>query len=122
VACEKVLHHILSLYGTGANAGFLQRAWDTNASYQRSPEPQHRPVVEQLQESWESHAKDYLAKEEHYPDFLLFFQGEIEKKGWRDVMSEFVFKGDAAADDLLVRLYSGKVSPYLASGRPFLLQ
>lgn len=31
----------------------------------------------------------------------------MEKKGWQAVMSEYVFKGGEAADDLFARLFAG---------------
>jgi hypothetical protein len=51
--------------------------------------------------------KTYLGKEKYHRDFLVFFQGEIDKKGWEDVLNECVFKGDERADDMLVRMFSG---------------
>jgi hypothetical protein len=62
-------------------------------------------VVTELK-SWD-HAKNYLGKEKYYPDFLRFFQGEIEKTSWQEVMQEYVFKGDEAADALFARLFAG---------------
>ena len=46
-------------------------------------------------------------QERDYPNFLAFFQGEIEKMGWEAVLQEYVFKGDERADAMLVRLYAG---------------
>lgn len=51
--------------------------------------------------------KKYLGKERYYHDFLVFWQNEIEKKGWENVLNEFVFSGTEPADDLLTRLYAG---------------
>jgi hypothetical protein len=55
--------------------------------------------------------KTYLGKEKYYHDFLLFFQGEIEKSGWENVLNEYLFKGDERADDMLVRLFAGAYTP-----------
>lgn len=51
--------------------------------------------------------KKYLGKENYYHDYLVFFQNEFEKKGWENVLNEYVFAGDERADDLLGRLYGG---------------
>ncbi len=51
--------------------------------------------------------KKYLGKEKYYPDFLVFFQGEMEKNGWENVLNECLFAGDEKADDLLGRMYAG---------------
>jgi hypothetical protein len=50
----------------------------------------------------------YLNKEKYYRDYLVFWQNEIEKKGWENVLNEYVFAGDERGDDLLGRLYGGK--------------
>jgi hypothetical protein len=50
----------------------------------------------------------YLGDEKYYHDFLVFFQNEIDKKGWEKVLDEYVFSGDARGDDLLVRLHAGQ--------------
>lgn len=55
--------------------------------------------------------KKYLAKEKYYKSFLVFWQGEIEKKGWENVLNEYVFAGGEMADDLLTRFYAGTPFP-----------
>lgn len=106
-----IVHHILSLYGTGAPSKVLEAGYTANASYQRPTLPRNKQVVEELR-SWE-HAKAYLGKEEHYPDFLAFFQREIDAKGWEAVLSEYLFAGTESADDLLVRFYAGFMHPLI---------
>ncbi|KAK1766177.1 HypA protein [Phialemonium atrogriseum] len=104
-------HHILALYGTGAGAEALQKGYDANTGYQRPVLPPHGGVIEDLKD-WD-HAKKYLGKEKYYPDFLRFFQKEIDKKGWENVMNEYVFKGDEAADDVFGRLFAGFLHPII---------
>lgn len=53
------------------------------------------------------HFQKYLGKEKYYQDFLVFWQNEIEKKGWENVLNEYVFAGNERADNLLTRLYAG---------------
>jgi hypothetical protein len=57
------------------------------------------------------HFAKYLGNEKYYHDFLLFFQQELEKKGWQDVLKEYLFAGNARADDFLGRLFAGRVYP-----------
>jgi len=52
--------------------------------------------------------KKYLGQERYYHDYLLFFQQEIDKKGYEEVLNEYMLKGDERADDMLVRMYAGK--------------
>ncbi|KAK3325284.1 hypothetical protein B0H66DRAFT_529330 [Apodospora peruviana] len=108
-------HHILALYGTGADALALQRGYDDNVDYQRPTLPVHSDIVDDLfQGSWD-HAQPYLGKEKHYPDFLRFFQREMDNKSWETVLIEYLFKpaGDPAGDDMLARLFSGFLHPLI---------
>lgn len=107
-----IVHHLLALFGTGADAAAIQQGFDANLGYQRPARPTHKNVVEDLFQTW-SHASKYLGKDQYYPDFLAFFQREIERKGWEAVVSEYLFSGTEAAEDLLVRLYAGVLHPLL---------
>lgn len=62
--------------------------------------------------TWD-HAQSYLGKGKYYPDFLTYFQREVDTKGWEAVMAEYLFAGTEAADDLLVRLYAGFLHPLI---------
>jgi len=84
----------------------MQKGYDENKSYQWEARKPHDRVVEDLK-GWE-HAQKYLGKAQYYPDFLLFFQKEMERMGYEGVMNEYVFKGDAKADDIFARLFAGK--------------
>lgn len=90
----------------------MQQGYDAHTPYQRPAISPHQDVITTLFQTWE-HASAYLGKEEHYPDFLAFFQREIDAKGWQAVLSEYLFQGTASADDLLVRLYAGLLHPLL---------
>ncbi|KUI52804.1 Oxidoreductase AflY [Cytospora mali] len=107
----QIVHQILTLYGTGANASHLQKGFDDNSGYQRPPMPSHQRVIEDLR-TWD-HASKYLGKEQYYPDFLAFFQREVSDKGWEAVVSEYLLSGTEAADDLLVRLHGGLIHPLI---------
>lgn len=54
--------------------------------------------------------QDCLGKNEYYADYLNFFKQEMTKHGMRAVLKEYVFKGDSRADDIVARLFSGKVA------------
>ncbi|KAI1391352.1 uncharacterized protein F4822DRAFT_396481 [Hypoxylon trugodes] len=106
-----ISHHLLSLYGTGASAEELKEAYDVNATYQRPALKTHEKVVEELKD-WES-AKKRVGKEQYYPDFLAFFQNEIDKLGWQGVLSEYMFKGDEKSEDMLMRMLAGFLHPLI---------
>lgn len=101
-----IVHHLLTLYGLGASAEVIEKRYKENASYQRPPSKER--VLEDLSNS--EHFKKYLGKGEYYHDFLVFWQNEFEKKGWENVMNEYVFSGGERADDILGRFYGGMFS------------
>lgn len=77
---------------------------------QRPPQPVDDDVVENLHDYGKFH--DYLGYERYYRDYLVFFQGEIETKGYEAVINEYCFKGDSRADDMFVRLHAGEYPFY----------
>ncbi|KAH8747649.1 hypothetical protein F5883DRAFT_509639 [Diaporthe sp. PMI_573] len=107
-----MLHHILALYGTGATAPVLQWAFDLRHELQRPVEPRHPDMISRLHQSWD-HAADYLGNEDHYPDFLAYFQDVINDRGYEQVVRDYLLKHTAASDDLLLRLHAGVLHPLL---------
>ncbi|KAJ0388076.1 hypothetical protein COL922a_001059 [Colletotrichum nupharicola] len=107
----EIPHHLLALYGTGADSDALQLAWKDNANYQRPAKDPRNGVADELHD-WDK-AQKYLGREKHYPDFLLFFQREIEKKGWEETLNEYLFKGDARAEDMFQRMFAGFLHPII---------
>lgn len=58
----------------------------------------------------------YLGNERYYHDFLIFFQEEIGRTGWQDVLNKYLFAGDERADDLLTRMFAGFLHPIINLG------
>lgn len=106
------MHHILSLYGTGASPHKLQAGYGANTSYQRPALLSNAEVVQAFQQGSASCAP-YFGKAKHYPDFLSFFQSAIASKGWEAVLAEHLFSGRPAAEDLLVWLFAGFLHPLI---------
>lgn len=76
----------------------------------------HSAVVEELRDDWAASAPKYLGQGRHYADFLAFFQREIERRGWRAVLAEYVFDDDDDAPGragLRSRLYAGFLHPMI---------
>ena len=101
-----IVHHLLTLYGLGAPAEVIEQRYKENANYQRPAIQSKERALEDM--SNPENFKKYLDKEKYYRDYLVFWQDEIEKKGWENVLNEYVFAGDERADDLLGRLYGGE--------------
>lgn len=102
---DHIVHHLLTLFSLGASPEEIQAAYDRAKSYQRPTYPVDNDVLHAIIEK--SNFKDYLGKEEHYSNFLAFFQHEINAKGVAATLQEHVFAEDEHADDLLGRLFSG---------------
>lgn len=105
-------HHLLALYGTGASVADIQKAYDLRHPLQRPVVSQHQDAVKDLITHWD-HASEYLGKEEHYPDFLAYFQRVIERDGYESVVKSHLLKGDDSANDILLRLHAGVVHPLI---------
>ena len=69
----------------------------------------HTDIIGELRSDYAANAHKYFSKGKHYPDFLLFFQEQIAEKGWEETLKEYLFKGDAIADELFGRLYAGEL-------------
>ncbi|PNY26018.1 Oxidoreductase AflY [Tolypocladium capitatum] len=109
-----ILHQLLALYGTGAAPDLLQQAYDKNEAYQVKAMDTHSTVVQELHDDWAASAPKYLGKGRHFADFLAFFQRDIEHRGWRAVLTEYVFD-DASlrSADLRGRLFEGLLHPMI---------
>ncbi|KAI1371546.1 hypothetical protein F4677DRAFT_435517 [Hypoxylon crocopeplum] len=106
-----ISHHILSLYGTGATAEQIKKGYVENESYQRPTMKTHEKVIEELKD-WDT-AKSRVGKEQYYPDFLAFFQSEIDKLGWEKVLRKYMFNGDERSEDMLIRMFAGILHPLI---------
>ena len=51
--------------------------------------------------------RECLNKEEHYHNFLEFFRGEIQEKGYQRVVQGYILSNTEAANDLLARMFAG---------------
>ncbi|PNP55101.1 hypothetical protein THARTR1_04790 [Trichoderma harzianum] len=106
------VHLLLSLYATGASPSILEQAYAENHSYQIKAMNTHPDVVKELKSGWSADCP-YLGKGKHYPDFLNFFQDEIEEKGWEKVLLEYVFRGDERSEAIFGRLFAGFLHPLI---------
>ncbi|KIN05463.1 hypothetical protein OIDMADRAFT_51270 [Oidiodendron maius Zn] len=109
-----IAHHLLSLFALNATPTELRQGWDDNVSYQRSMVPLKQSVVTDMHDP--KKYKRYLGSENYYHSFLVFFEQEIDQKGWQQVLNEYIFKGDERADDMLVRMFGGILHPIIHLG------
>lgn len=109
-----IAHHLLTIYALGATKHEIQKAYDVNKGYQRRRGPVKEKVVRDMSDKV-SFAK-YLGRGEYFHEYEIFFQNEIEAKGWEAVLNEYLFSRDERADDLLVRMYAGLLHPIIHLG------
>jgi hypothetical protein len=100
-----IVHHLLTLYGLGAPASVIEGHYRRNADYQRPQFPVQERTVTDMADP--EHFKKYLGQGRYYHDYVTFFQKEMEKKGWENVLNEYLFSDTAQANDLLGRTLGG---------------
>ncbi|OCL15442.1 hypothetical protein AOQ84DRAFT_419307 [Glonium stellatum] len=108
-----IVHHMLSLYALGATPDELQAGYDLNQQYQL---PAIKLSDSEINLNDPVIFRQCLGESKYYQEFIAFFQSEISRKGVPDVVNEFVFKRDEAADDMLLRMFSGFLHPILHLG------
>ena len=101
---DHIVHHLLSLWPTGAFPNELQAGYDLNKEYKRK---QYSDDVGPVDLSDPQAFKECLGKPEYYHDFLKLFQKKIEDHGVQVVLQEYLFNRDERADNILARLHSG---------------
>lgn len=109
-----IAHHLLTIYSLAATPSQIQKHYDDNAGYQRPPQPIEPTVIKTMEDP--SQFMKYLGKERYYNDYLRFFQSEMDKKGWQQVLNEYLFAGDERADDFLTRMFAGFLHPIIHLG------
>lgn len=92
------------MYALGTSPELIQTHYDNNKTDQRKFQPHDNAVLEDLHDDQKFH--NYLGNERYYPEYLEYFRGEIDKKGYEDVINDYCLKGDERADDMLVRLHA----------------
>ena len=105
VITDHIVHHVCTIFALGAAPDAIRRHYDRNASYQRPPPPLEDHIVQGLYDPAKFLAN--LTEPSRYRDYLMFFQKEIAKKGYEDVLNEYVFKSDERANIMFARLYAG---------------
>jgi len=101
-----VVYHALSLWALGADAQTILKQTKRNFSYQLLP-PKYADerVIDSMQDL--AKFKEYVGKEEHYLDFVEFYEREIEKYGYQEVLQKYLLGDSEIAKSIFPRLYQG---------------
>ncbi|KAK5164076.1 uncharacterized protein LTR77_010167 [Saxophila tyrrhenica] len=109
-----IAHHVLAIWALNASTEQIQKNYETNESYQRSQPPVNQEVLEELQDP--AGFLKNLNPRDNYHTFLRFFQDEIDKGSWQEVLQKYVFAGDDRAEAMFVRLFAGFLHPFIHLG------
>ena len=108
------VHSMLSIYVLGGTPEDLQRAYDDDGLHQEPMSAVDRAIVKEL-----SNPDVFLAKMYHldqYVNYLRFFEEEIEAKGWKAVIAQYVFSRTPVAEAMLAQLFEGAYHPIIHVG------
>ena len=117
-----IVYHTLSLFALGASPDLMLHHTKRNTTYQLVPPKFPDETTLRLMAEPET-LKGFIGKEEYFLDFCAFFEQEIEKLGYEDVLQKYLVGDNDIAKDIFPRIYHGafQVAPLLKS-RTFLTQ
>ncbi|KAB2572112.1 Questin oxidase [Lasiodiplodia theobromae] len=107
-------HNLLTRLALGASPAELRTAFDDDLPTQRPMPSLDADVVLKMQDPDYFHAR--IGQIAHYTNFLVYFEQQIEQKGWRAVVNEYVFSGSKIAEALLPLMFDGAYHPIIHLG------
>jgi hypothetical protein len=93
------------LYALNAPPSILQSRYDDNKTYQRELLPTEDKIVKEMLN--QANLKQFRGQDKYYPDFLAYYQSQINVLGVEKCVNEALFSRDELAEDLLARLFAG---------------
>lgn len=105
---------MLTIWALGASPETIQLQYEREDKRQRPAFPRDEKVIASFADKDEF--MKCMFQEEHYSNYLAFFQHEIATKGVPAVMQEYLFGGDKLAESLLSRMFAGLVHPIIHLG------
>lgn len=96
------------MWSLGATPAEIQDMWDYNTPYQDEMNPGYPGASSNHGLQDPAVFEKCLGIDDCYPDFLKFFEEEIASKGMPEVVTEYLFKGDERANDILGRMFAGE--------------
>jgi hypothetical protein len=101
-------HHLCTLYGAGATPEELQAAFDRDAEIQIDQFQLNQGVLADLRRDWTANAPKYLGDAKYYTDFLRYFQEQVDARGWKNALVEYLFSGKESTHDMYRRSWGSK--------------
>ena len=103
---DHIPHELLTIYALGASPKDVETCYERNKRYQRPVLPTNQDIVQSMHDV--AKFEEYSGKEENYPNYLAFFQQEIDAKGVPEVLKEYLFAEDERAESMMCRVLAGK--------------
>jgi hypothetical protein len=100
------MHHDITLWAMGATAESLKLHHARNSEYQQGAPTIQRSLTKDLAN--DAIFKRCIGKDEHFQNFVVFFEDMIREHGYQYVLKKYLVGGGDIADDMLCRLYMGK--------------
>nr|UYO77221.1 oxidoreductase ptaJ like [Trichoderma oligosporum] len=107
-------HSLLTVLAMGGGPEQLQRAYDDGEILQRPLPPLAQESIDELRDPQVFLSR--MVKIPEYKNFLVFFEQEIEAKGWKAVVNEYCFSGTALAEAVFAQLFEGLYHPIIHLG------
>ncbi|KAI4591844.1 hypothetical protein KJ359_012163 [Pestalotiopsis sp. 9143b] len=107
-------HNVLTRLALGADETELESGYVDNKTDQRPRPSANEQTISELATDDGFH--NLLGQVSLYTDYLVFFEREIAKKGWKEVIQEYCFSRTRNADAILARLFEGAFHPVIHLG------
>jgi hypothetical protein len=78
-----------------------------NENYQLLPKKFEDDEVQKELETDEGFRK-YLGSQDHFLDYTAFFEKQIDRLGYQEVLQKYLVGGSELADNILARMYHGQ--------------
>lgn len=108
------VHAILTVYAMGGNGQDIKRAFEDN-DHQQIQIPSTDPSIIGQMKDVDVFMK-HLRDQAHYTNYLKFFEQEIEARGWKDVLHQYLFTPTQVAESMFVQLFEGLYHPLIHIG------
>lgn len=107
-------HSLLTRLALGADVTELENGFADNKRDQRARPPIDEEVITKL--GTDEGFFELLGQLPQYTNYMVFFEREIEKKGWQAVVNEQCFSRTRNADEMLARMFEGAFHPIIHLG------
>ena len=106
-------HSLLTHLALGASPSEMTRAYGDNPDQRGQPEL-NPETVKELSDNNKFYGM--IGQMKQYTNFLVFFEQQIEEKGWKAVINEYCFSRTKLADVMLAGLFEGAYHPIIHLG------